>query len=68
MKKYDEQTEKLLNYLTGQVIKTLKADTKHRGKCVEPTMIRRILEELLEEETKKRNQNQTMDSKSTDQV
>lgn len=54
--------EKLMNYLIGQVIKILKADPKNKNKCVEPTLIRQILEELIEEDWKKKN---PVDTKST---
>lgn len=61
-------TEKLINYLIGQVIKTLKADPRHKGKCVEPTTIRKILEELIDEEIKKRNLNTPVDTNQGGQV
>jgi len=64
----EDKVEKLMNFLIGQVIRNLKADPKHKGKCIEPTLIRSILEELLEKEVEKRNQNQVVDSKPSDQV
>jgi hypothetical protein len=53
--------EKLMNFLVGQVMKKLK----YEKKCADPALVRQILEELLEEESKKKNINETVDSKST---
>lgn len=54
--KGEPDPEKLMNYLIGQAIKACKADPKLSGKHVDPVMIRRLLEEFLEEAARKRNQ------------
>ena len=54
--------EKLMNHLIGQVIKKLKEDPKNKDRCIEPSLIRKILDELIldgmqKEQEKEQNKN-----------
>lgn len=43
-----EKLEKLINHLVGQTIKILKVDPKTKDKCVDPVMIRCVLDEMID--------------------